>query len=381
MKPQKIYFNGAGLATTLGNTKEATLKAIQGKKHQPSTVTIEKHEGVRNIPYHLIPDPSIALGDVRHFHMIDRVISDALRDAGLTKNDLKSMGLFLGSTSFDMFSVEQKLQQPALSNNDILAKLSGFQNISDAIVNRYEIAGPAYTFNTACTSSANALAYAADFIRSGKIDRALVLGVEFYNETTACGFSSLDLISQRGMRPFDNDRDGLILGEACGALVVSKQPEKHSYGIVAAANIADTYSITTCNPDGSSIAQTIQQALTEAQLSPEDIRLVKTHGTASLSNDESESAGLQSIFNTIPPAVCIKPHIGHTLGACGIVELIIFYHALREKQLIPPRYASNIDSNFKMQFMQVCHTPATGHFLLNYFGFGGNNTALVISND
>lgn len=387
----KIYFNGIGLASALGASVQAVLTSIQQKSCEPSVMDVAKNGQHYDVPYHLIAESPLDLGPERQYQIIDRVIEDALSDAGLTTQDLTSMGLFVGSTAFDIFAVEQSLQtqnseanskqpQTELSDDKILSSIRSYQSMSERIVEKYSMTGPVYTFNTACSSAANALMYAADLVRRGDIERAIVLGAEFYNETTVCGFSGLELISQKGMRPFDQNRDGLILGEACGAVIISREKASHNFGFVSAANVADNYSITACNPDGSTIEDAIKQALKQAEIKPEDIRMVKAHGTASLSNDESEAAGLQRVFSNIPPVACIKPYLGHTLGACGIVELVVLVQSLLNKQVLLPLHEADVDETFNLGFVDETYVFEPGYFLLNYFGFGGNNTAVVISN-
>lgn len=387
----KIYFNGIGLASALGASVQAVLTSIQQKNCVPSVMDVAKNEQSYDIPYHLIAESPLDLGPDRQYQVIDRVIEDALADAGLTTQDLTSMGLFVGSTAFDIFAVEQSLQtqnseensqqpQTELSDDTILSSIRSYQSMSERIVEKYSMKGPVYTFNTACSSAANALMYAADLVRRGDIERAIVLGAEFYNETTVCGFSGLELISQKGMRPFDKNRDGLILGEACGAVIISREKASHNFGFVSAANVADNYSITACNPDGSTIEEAIKLALKQAEIKPEDIRMVKAHGTASLSNDESEAAGLQRVFSNIPPVACIKPYLGHTLGACGIVELVVLLQSLLNEQVLSPLHETDVDETFNLAFVDDTYVFEPGYFLLNYFGFGGNNTAVVISN-
>jgi 3-oxoacyl-[acyl-carrier-protein] synthase-1 len=225
------------------------------------------------------------------------------------------------------------------------------------------------------------LIYAAEMIKVGRIEHALVVGVEFSNRMSALGFSSLGLISTQGMRPFDSERDGLYLGEGCGAVVLSNQPTLNGFGLEGAAYLGDNYNVSTCNPDGSTIAQVINNALVSAGVTTDQIALVKTHGTASLSNDEAEAAGLNLVFEKCsPPAIVFKPYIGHTLGACGIIELILFYQSLIKKNRLPSVPESIIpDSKFNMTFYRNDKEVESSYYLLNYFGFGGNNCSLVIS--
>ena len=122
-----------------------------------------------------------------------------------------------------------------------------------------------------------------------------------------------------------------------------------------------------------------------AGLDVDQINAIKVHGTASLSNDEAEAAGMKQVFANMPPLTAIKPFIGHTLGACGLNELLLFCAAANEEFLVAtPGIGDNHvvsgDTTLGVSLNQSIRELPQGNFLMNYFGFGGNNTALVISN-
>ena len=376
--PQKIYFNGAGLITALGNSVQETLSSIEQGGQAPSQVTIKQVAGDLTLPYHLIKHSSANEHSERTHQLLTQVIEEALRNAGLESSQLQHMGLFLGSTSFDMCDAETAIKQTDRSAKQIAENIPPFNALTHYIQETYAIQGPVFTFNTACTSSANALMYAAEFIRRGDITHALIMGIEFFNELTALGFSSLGLISHKGMNPFSAERDGLILGESSSALIVSSDPTHAKFAYLGSANIADNFSITASNPDGNVVQKVIEQALKKTNVDKQDITLIKTHGTASLSNDESESAGIiQAFEDSVPPITALKPFIGHTLGACGVAELIIFYRSLQQRKLLtfPCRFAEAS----LLRTANADDLSSQGHYLLNYFGFGGNCTTLVVA--
>lgn len=374
-----LYFNGFGLITALGDTVDGVIANACRGPGEPAAIDIEQSEGGTRMPYFSINAPGISSGPDRIEAMIDRVVQQALDEAGLTAAQRLETGLFVGSTSYDMYRCETALKAAPVAEPDIAGFIPSFNVLASYIQRRFALHGPAYTFNTACTSSANALMYAADSIRRGDIRHALVLGLEFFNEITALGFNSLELISQQGMRPFAATRDGLYLGEGCGAVVVSAEPQGAGFAFAGGASLGDTYSLTASNPDGLIIKAVIDKALAEAGIGASDIAIIKTHGTASLSNDEAEAAGLRAVFgDKPPPIVALKPLIGHTLGACGINELIIFVQALQRGTAIS--CPLTIADHYSLRQAHADDVPAHGHYLLNYFGFGGNNTALVIRN-
>ena len=296
--PSKIYFKGAGLVTSIGSSVEQALASVEQNDYQPpSKIGVEQANQVIEIPYFTINKPGPAVGVDRIYQIIDSVVQQAIDDSGLSMAQISEMGLFVGSTSFDMPKCEMALKASDCTDEDLAIHVPPFNRLTSYIQSRFSINGPVFTFNTACTSSANALIYAAEFIRRGDIDRALVLGLEFYNEVTALGFVGLELISKLGMRPFDNNRDGLYLGEGCGALIISAEAGNDDFAYVAGANLGDNFSITACNPEGAAVHTVIDNALSQAGISTSDIALIKTHGTASLSNDEAEAAGLVTVFD------------------------------------------------------------------------------------
>jgi len=188
------------------------------------------------------------------------------------------------------------------------------------------------------------------------------------------------------MRPFDRRRNGLELGEACAAVVLSRAPFADAdchFRLCGGANLCDTYSISAANPDGSSVALVMQQALQESGLSASDILAIKTHGTASLMNDDAESSGLNACFVNKPPLCALKPYLGHTLGACGLSELLLFCAALRAGFLPATHHDFEKDEKLGIQLnTQTSHNEffrRKGNYMLNYFGFGGNNTSLIIA--
>ncbi len=209
-----------------------------------------------------------------------------------------------------------------------------------------------------------------------------MLGVEVLNHITALGFHGLGLLTRSVMKPFDAARDGLVLGEAASALLLGPGGGS-DFRLLGGANLCDTHSMSAANADGSSVAAVIATALAEANLPVNAIAAIKAHGTASLLNDEAESAGLLRLFGsaTLPTVCALKPFIGHTLGACGLTELILFWQALQHG-FVPATPGIGADvSVLGMTLNQQRHAVAGNAFLINYFGFGGNNTALVIGTD
>lgn len=368
------YFLGASLHTALGANRQSCVAAL--KSFSPlQTVTfgsLGPHYVLHGLPVTAIRERS----DKR----VLQVAEAAIEEAGLSAEQRRRMALFLGSSSFDIASAEDRYKSELSTSPAAFPLMEcGMATMTEKIRNRLGLLGEDYTFNTACTSSANALWYAAKLVEQGIIEHALILGVELVNTTTTRGFQSLQLLSATEMRPFDSSRNGLILGESIAALVIGRNAQAGGFYFRGGANNCDTFSMSTTNEDGSAVRDVITQALANARLEAGAITAIKCHGTATLSGDAAEARGMLSTFESMPPCVALKPFVGHTLGACGLTELILFCQAV-EEGFLPGTPGLAADSAVGVRLTQACEAVAPGHFMLNYFGFGGNNTSLIVSN-
>ncbi|MBE0457550.1 MAG: beta-ketoacyl synthase N-terminal-like domain-containing protein [Pseudoalteromonas prydzensis] len=301
----------------------------------------------------------------------DQLLLPLFTRLALSSDELANTSLFLGSTSLDISAVN-------VGANDELW-LSTTNKINTALVARYGLHELEFTFSTACTASANACLYATRLIAQNKIDNALVIGCEFYNPLTVEGFTSLDLISQTGLATFATGRSGLVLGEGLAALYLSASAsEQCQFKLLGGASACDTYSLTMTQEDGSHIAQVITDALEQTDLIATDIDAIKVHGTATLGNDEAECNALTKIFTeNKPPIIAFKPFTGHTLGACGVIEIALYAHCQQQKNYTLADYAKQ-GNDLMWPFYQNNDFSPINTVLLNYFGFGGNNAALVM---
>jgi 3-oxoacyl-(acyl-carrier-protein) synthase len=250
------------------------------------------------------------------------------------------------------------------------------------VAGKYDIKGPCYTITTACTSSANCLLYAASLIQTGQINRAIVIGYDLFNELGFYGFESLKLIEPGVYKPFDKDRIGVIMGEGCGVVVLDKAPKtRRDFRFIGGSNACDTFNVTTHNAQGDEIAHVIIEAMNNCNLSVNDIDAVKAHATGSPVNDVTEFNGMKLAFGeAMPPFTGIKPYIGHTVGASGVIELIIITESvLRGFFPATPGFES-VDEEINARPITENLTIREGNFMLNFFGFGGNCTSYIISN-
>jgi 3-oxoacyl-(acyl-carrier-protein) synthase len=243
------------------------------------------------------------------------------------------------------------------------------------------------TISTACSSSANAILVGARLIENGILDRVLVGGVDALTIFTLNGFNSLMILDRIGCKPFDEERNGLTLGEGAGFLMIESEQSVGNEGksvlcaITGYGNACDAFHQTSSSPDGNGALLSMQKALTKANLTPAMIDYINAHGTGTINNDLSEGRAVERLCNGVIPQISsTKSFTGHTLGAAGAIEAIFCVMALKNQWIYP-------NLNFKKQMKELTFSPVSAfrnmepvrNVLSNSFGFGGNNTSLIFS--
>ena len=242
------------------------------------------------------------------------------------------------------------------------------------------------TPSTACSSAANAIVTGANLLRSGLADVAVAGGAECLSRFHLSGFSSLMIVDHRQCRPFDADRAGLNLGEGAAFLVMesAEHAKKRKASAMARlsgyGNACDAFHQTASSDDGEGAYLAMRKALLMAGLRPQDIGYVNAHGTATPNNDASESRALVRLFSpTLPPISSTKGFTGHTTSASGSVEAVVCLLALQHSML-PASYGFR--TPMPDGIVPVAHTVnghKLRHVMCNSFGFGGNDTSIILS--
>lgn len=253
--------------------------------------------------------------------------------------------------------------------------------------------GPRSTVSTACTSSSQAIGEAVLRIRRGEADAMVAGGVDALSEPLmVVGFSKLGALSTRNddflraSRPFDRDRDGFVLGEGAGFLILEEEGVARRRGADILATIdgwgcsCNAWRITDSPPDGRGAAQAMEAALADAGVSREDVGYVNAHGTSTPQNDLSESRAIRRVFGDHPvPVSSTKGHMGHLVAACGAVEAILCVLALRDGVLPPSLNLEIPDPDCAITLLRGDPVERrVRRALTNAFGFGGSNGSLLV---
>jgi 3-oxoacyl-[acyl-carrier-protein] synthase II len=263
----------------------------------------------------------------------------------------------------------------------------------------FEAHGPAYNCLTACAASTQAIGEASEVIRRGQADVMITGGAHtMIHPFGVTGFNRLTALSTRNdscltaARPFDRTRDGFVLGEGSGMVILEtlEHAQKRSAPILAEVvgfgSSADAYRITDIQPDGrgaiASMTQALRQAHERAGIQPQDIDYISAHGTGTKENDSIESRAVRGAFGELAksiPISSIKSMMGHLIAAAGAVELITCVLAIRDGRIPPTINLNDPDPECDLDYVPNAARPRKVDVALsNSFGFGGQNDTLII---
>jgi len=243
------------------------------------------------------------------------------------------------------------------------------------------------TISTACSSSANAIFYAARLIKNDVLDVVIAGGTDSLTKFTLNGFNTLMILDKAFCKPFDEHREGLNLGEGAGYVVLVSEKvmqilTKAPYCKLSGYNNSnDAYHQTASSPDGTGSYLAMQGALKKSGLTPADIDYINLHGTGTPNNDSAEGTAIKRLFDPVyPPMSSTKSYTGHTLGASGGIEAVFSILAIKHGIIYP-------NLRFETRMEELPFEPETKylsghdikHVMSNSFGFGGNCTSLIFS--
>jgi 3-oxoacyl-[acyl-carrier-protein] synthase II len=273
-----------------------------------------------------------------------------------------------------------------------------FGSVADALAEKYGTKGSPISLSTACASGSSAIQLGVEAIRRGETDAALCIGADgSINPEALIRFSLLSALStsnenpQGAVRPFAKNRDGFVMAEGAGALVLESYEAAKARGakilgvLEGYGEMADAFHRTRSSPDGRPIIGCIHNAIEDAGLQPGEIDYVNAHGTSTPENDKMEHLGLSAVFGERMKGIPIssnKSMIGHTLSAAGAVEAVFSLLTL-EHQRIPPTINYTIpDPAIPLDVVpNKARDAKVTHVLSNSFGFGGQNVSLVMGRE
>lgn len=403
----RVVVTGVGAVTPLALNAHDTFSALlRGESGVTRTTLVGDDYDVRIAAEVRGFSARAVLGDkqarrhARFTHLACAAALEAARDAGLDSADYRRerIGTVIG---VGMGGIEHFIAGMETMLSDGPKRVSPFgltalvPNMAPAMVARLLRAhGPSFSMSSACASSGHALGTALDMLRAGRADVVVAGGAEAcVTPLTIASFARIGALSQRNhapaaaSRPFDRERDGFVLGEGAGMLVLETLDAARARGARIYAELAgsgasaDAFHDTQPDPEGKGAAFAIQAALEDADLSAEQIGYINAHATGTLLGDRSETYAIKRAFGSHAQKLCVgstKSMTGHLLGASGAVEAVVTVLALRHGEVPPTINLDHPDPECDLDYIQGgSRKLALEAALSNTFGFGGQNAALV----
>ena len=316
----------------------------------------------------------------------------ALADAGEIGTDPDRSGVLIGTGVGGLHTLEEQIvlrhEKGARRVSPFLVPMMMSNAAAATCSMRFGWRGPCEATVTACAAGTHAIGNAARLIATGTCDAVLTGGSEAaITPTGVAGFANMTALSNSGVsRPYDTNRDGFVIAEGAGVLVLEEWDHAVARGariwgeIMGAASTADAHHITAPSPDGSGAVRCMELALADAGIAPGDIGHINGHGTSTPLNDAAEAEAITKVFGPDgPPVTSTKGVTGHALGAAGAIEAVAVLLSM-DRKLIPPT-AGLVDLDPDITIDVVRPEPRVWEpspALSNSFGFGGHNGCLVL---
>ncbi len=383
----KVVVTGMGLVSALASSRDKTWQRLLSGESG-----ISLHQPFPEIPAQplaLVGSQPSQLGD-----LLKPAVAEAVRDAGLSP-PLNSCGAVIGSSRGfqsqweEDASIYMNTMSPDSRENMVLATLENFAqtySFSPATIVAQSVAaeGPVLAPRAACATGIWAIAQGADLIRAGYCSRVIVGAVEApVTPLTIAGFKKMGAMAQTGAYPFDQKREGFVLGEGAAILVLedeslAKQRQAKIYGQILGVGLTvDAYHMSTPEKSRYAAMVAIQDCLQRSALEASDISYIHAHGTATRLNDQAEALVIKKLFPSSVAVSSTKGATGHTLGASAAFGCVFCLMALSQK-VLPPCVGLRYPA-FDLNFVREPLSHDTKSVLCLSSGFGGQNTVLALS--
>lgn len=402
----RVVITGAGYITSLGSTPEGIMNSV--RRNAPNFSPSHEFEGCVDCP---IPDFDLVTvtGRWKNRKYLSRgaqlTLCAAIRaaeDCSATADLLEDAGLFCGTgPNFDISSDFPNVENGNMDSTELAAlwMLRYLPNTAASAISQFlHIHGENSTIGTACSASTQAIGEAFRKIKDGYLTIAFAGGGDSrISHGGLLAYKKAQAIWNKGgnpseaCRPFDTNRSGFIAGEGGAMFVLESLEHAQQRGAHIIAEICgygatmDAHTMTAPHPEALHAEKAVRSAIAEAQLTPENIDIISAHGTSTPLNDQMEAAMIERIFSSNndqqPLVTAIKSWVGHCTAASGAVELGILL-ALLDKRIVPP--VRNLATpcsdkiNFVTGLMELSDSSTPPTILLENFGFGGQNSALVV---
>ncbi len=411
MNLRRVVVTGLGSLTPIGNTVSEFWDGLKNGVSGAAPITNFDAEKFKtqfacevknfNVNDHIDRREHRRMDKFTHYALV--ASEEAIKDAGLDLEKINKdrVGVIWGAGIGGLKSFQDEVS--GFAKGDGTPRFNPFfipKMIADLsaghISIKYGFRGPNYVTVSACASATNAMVDAFNYIRLGRIDMAVSGGSEAaITESGIGGFNALKALSQRNdspqtaSRPFDKDRDGFVMGEGGGALILEEYEHAKARGATIYAELvgggmsSDAYHLTAPHPEGLGAINVMRDALNDAGIAPEAIDYINVHGTSTPLGDLSEAIAIQKVFGEHAYNLNIsstKSMTGHLLGAAGAIEAVASILAIKHQTAPPTINHTTDDEQFdqKLNFtFNQAQEREINYVLCNTFGFGGHNFSLI----
>ena len=403
---RRVVVTGMGIVSPLGSTVKSAFDRL--KKYENCIEhwdRLDEYERLNTslgsfvsgfeVPEHFTRKVRRTMGEVSLMSTV--TAEDALKDAGLLDDDIITngrTGVSYGSSTgsldavLDFYSMCIDKEVKLLNSGSYIKMMPQTAAVNISLY--FKTHGRLIPTSTACTSGAMGIGYAYEAIKDGYADVMIAGGAEEIHPTQVGVFDTLYATSSKNdtpkltPSPFDKDRDGLVIGEGAGTLILEEYERAKSRGAKIYAEIAgfatNTDGTHITNPNKDMMAEVMRQSLNNAGISVNEIGYVNAHGTGTINGDIAESLATEMIFGKNIPISSIKSYTGHTLGACGAIEAILSIEMMNKKWFAPTLNLNNVDENCgQLDYItKEGRIIDTEYVMTNNFAFGGINTSIIL---
>jgi 3-oxoacyl-[acyl-carrier-protein] synthase II len=397
MKSKRVVITGIGVFCSIGKNAEEFFQSLKDGKTGIAPINLfdtSKYPckiGAEIRDYR--PEKYLGKKELKRLSRADQfgliASEDAVNASEISFYPSEEVGVCLGAGAGGMFEAETYHREILLKGKSRPSLIWPFipSFTTDRVAERYGFSGPKFTVTTACSSSATAIGYGADLIRSGQCKAVLCGGSEALSELTFGGFNSLRAMDPSPCKPFDRRRAGMSLGEGAGILILENFDEAMKRGIKIYAEFlgygigGEAYHITAPEPTGIREARIMREALEESGVTPFEVDYINAHGTGTPLNDKVETISIKNVFGKMAcsiPISSIKSMVGHCLGSAGAIEAIASVLSINSQFIPPTLNHQKGDEDCDLDYVPGKSRDMEVKVVLsNSFAFGGNCTSLV----
>jgi 3-oxoacyl-[acyl-carrier-protein] synthase II len=398
MESKRVAITGIGVFCSIGKNAEEFLQSLKGGQSGIGPITLfdtSKYPckiGAEIRDYR--PERFFGKKELKKLSRADQfgliASEEAVKASGIHSYPSEEVGVCLGAGAGGMLEAETYHRRVLLEGKSKPSLLWPFipSYTTDRVAERFGFSGPKFTITTACSSSATAIGYGADLIRSGKSKVVLCGGNEALTELTFGGFNSLKAMDPSPCKPFDRNRAGMSLGEGAGILILEDFDEAEKRGAKILTELlgygigGEAYHMTAPEPTGMSEARIMKEALEESGVASVEVDYINAHGTGTPLNDKVETLSIKNVFGERAysiPISSIKSSVGHCLGAAGAMEAIASILSMVYQFVPPTLHHEGGDENCDLDYVPgKAREKEIQVVLSNSFAFGGNCTTLIL---